>query len=323
MVVHRLVDRGLLDYDAPVAQYWPEFAQGGKATMTVRDVLAHRAGLSDLGLVAATPVEALDHRLMERRLAAATPDRTRGIPMYHALTLGWLLAGLVRAVTGKGMDELYRTEVAEPLRLTGLYLGRPPAGAPVDIAELVGTHLSFAGTRWGERAMTRACAVPGLGSAVRSLFIPGMHATLDGPAPALMSAINGSATGFFTADALARVYATIAGDGSLDGRRLISAATARGLRRDRFVLPPWHLGYHTFPTVGALRAFGHIGINGVGGWVDPERELAVGLMSNQFSAARLPFDLSLMSAFLPTIMLAARGAGVRSSGTSRPLREAS
>ncbi|HEY5150590.1 MAG TPA: serine hydrolase domain-containing protein, partial [Mycobacterium sp.] len=121
-VIHRLVDRGLIDYDAPVAEYWPEFGANGKAQITVRDVMRHRAGLSHLRGVRKR--ELLDHRHMEERIAAAPVGKHFGKPAYHAITYGWLLSGLARAVTGIGMRELFRIEVAEPLNTDGLHLGR-------------------------------------------------------------------------------------------------------------------------------------------------------------------------------------------------------
>ena len=134
-VIHRLADRGLIDYEAPVAEYWPEFAANGKADLTVREVMRHRAGLS--GLRGATQEDLLDHLVMEERLAAAPPGRLLGKPAYHALTYGWLMSGLARAVTGKGMRALIREELAEPLGTDGLHLGRPPAGAPTRVAEII------------------------------------------------------------------------------------------------------------------------------------------------------------------------------------------
>ena len=134
-VMHRLVDRGILAYDSPVADYWPEFGANGKADITVRDVLRHRSGLSHLKGVSKT--ELMDHRLMEERLAAAPVDHLRGAPAYHALTYGWLLSGLARSVTGKGMRELIRTELASPLNTDGLHLGRPPADSPTKVAEIL------------------------------------------------------------------------------------------------------------------------------------------------------------------------------------------
>src|SRR6185295_14647130 len=103
--------------------------------ITVRDVLPHRSGLAHLKGV--TKEELLDHLLMEERLAAAPSDRQRGWPAYHALTYGWILSGLTRAVTGLGMRELIREEVARPLDTDGLHLGRPPAGAPTKVAQIL------------------------------------------------------------------------------------------------------------------------------------------------------------------------------------------
>jgi len=75
-VIHRLADRGLIDYDAPVAEYWREFGANGKAQITVRDVMRHRAGLSNLRGVRRD--ELLDHHHMEERIAAAPVDRHFG-----------------------------------------------------------------------------------------------------------------------------------------------------------------------------------------------------------------------------------------------------
>ena len=103
MVLHRLVDRGELTYDEPVASFWPEFAAAGKGRITVRELLSHCGGLSDVQAVADGPHDLLDHLRMEERLAAAAPQTPPGQPAYHAFTFGWLAAGLARAITGKGM----------------------------------------------------------------------------------------------------------------------------------------------------------------------------------------------------------------------------
>ena len=74
---------------------------------------------------------------MEARMAAAQASRLLGHPAYHAITYGWLVSGLARAVTGLGMRELIRTEVARPLNTDGLHLGRPPADAPTRAAQIL------------------------------------------------------------------------------------------------------------------------------------------------------------------------------------------
>ncbi len=75
-VIHRLADRGLIDYEAPVAEYWPEFAANGKANLTVREVMRHHAGLS--GLRGATQEDLLDHVVMEERLARGPTGTAAG-----------------------------------------------------------------------------------------------------------------------------------------------------------------------------------------------------------------------------------------------------
>jgi CubicO group peptidase (beta-lactamase class C family) len=79
-VIHRLVDRGLLAYDVPVAEYWPEFGANGKSAITIRDMMRHRAGLSHLN--GASGAYRMDTHVMEARLAAAPAGRLLGKPAY-------------------------------------------------------------------------------------------------------------------------------------------------------------------------------------------------------------------------------------------------
>src|SRR4051794_4062125 len=143
MVLHRLADRGMLDYDEPVASFWPEFGAAGKERITVRELISHCGGLSDVQAIARDGRELLDHLLMEERLAAARPQSPPGMPAYHAFTFGWLASGLARAITGSGMRELIRRELAEPLGTTGLELGAPSGHSAV---EMVGSSLRIATT---------------------------------------------------------------------------------------------------------------------------------------------------------------------------------
>ena len=112
---HRLADRGLLDLDAPVAAYWPEFAQAGKAAIPVHLLLSHRAGLPAID--APLPTEALyAWDTMTRALAAQAPWWEPGTRHgYHAFTFGWLVGEVVRRITGKSLGRYWREEVAGPL----------------------------------------------------------------------------------------------------------------------------------------------------------------------------------------------------------------
>src|SRR5258706_1391995 len=126
-LLHVFADRGHIDYDARVADYWPEFAQGGKDGITVRHVLCHEAGLYAISDVVEHASEMLDWDQMVRRLAAATPRHAPGAAHgYHAFTYGWLVGELVRRVAGgKPISELFASELARPLGLDGLFCGVP------------------------------------------------------------------------------------------------------------------------------------------------------------------------------------------------------
>ena len=317
MVIHRLADRGLLDYDAPVSEYWPEFAAQGKGAITVRMALTHRAGLSRLGPLAKSLDEILDHRLMEERLAAAKPDRYLGVPAYHSLTYGWLCAGIARAVTGKGMAELFRSEVAEPLGVDGIHLGNPPAGSPTRAAQFVGS-VNILGNTVVRRFAPMSTYVPGpVGAFISTVYAPGVEALLAGDNPPILSSEVPAANGIVTARGLAAMYSALAGDGTGPNGRLLSESTVRQLRRvqtkklDRTLYLPlnWRLGYHSFPSKGAPRAFGHIGLAGSGGFADPDSGLAFALVHNRLPQARyLAYDQTVLTWLTPMIVRAARGA---------------
>ncbi|MEU8894225.1 serine hydrolase domain-containing protein [Nocardia sp. NPDC048505] len=299
-VIHRLADRGLIDYRAPIAEYWPEFAANGKGSITVAQVLTHSAGLSGISGLAANPTEILDHELMEARLAAAKPDRLLGSPAYHALTLGWLLAGLARAVTGQSMATLFRTEVAEPLGTDGIHLGRPAPGARVSYAPLAGNQLSLLGRPLGALLLARSYGFPGAaGAAARALFMPGMEGILEGEDPPILATELAAGNGVCTAEGLATLYSALVEGRTAQGQQYLSPETVKAIRRIRsykvdrtlFYLPMmWHLGYHSLPTAGARGGFGHIGLGGSFGWVEPRLGVSVGFVHNRLALPQMGVD---------------------------------
>src|SRR6201997_3990236 len=216
-VIHRLADRGLLSYDSPVAEYWPEFGANGKGDITVRDVLRHRSGLSHLKGVSKT--ELMDHLLMEERLAAAPVDHLRGVQAYHALTYGWLLSGLARAVTGKGMRELIRQEVAAPLNTDGLHLGRPPEGSPTKVAEILMPQGRLRAPVFNFVA-PRLAGLPFSG-ALGARYFPGVISLVKGDTGFLDGEVP-AANGVVTGRGLAKMYAALANDGRIDGKKYLS-----------------------------------------------------------------------------------------------------
>jgi CubicO group peptidase (beta-lactamase class C family) len=293
-VIHRLVDRDLLHYDTPVAEYWPEFRANGKADITVRDVLRHRSGLSHLKGV--SKAELMDHRLMEERLAAAPVDHLRGAPAYHALTYGWLLSGLARSVTGKGMRELVRSELALPLNIDGLHLGRPPADAPTKVAAILAPQSNRPNPVFNFVA-PRVAGLPFSG-ALGAMYFPGIKSLVQGDIPFLDGEVP-AANGVVTARGLAKMYAALANGGRIDGTQFLSSELVNGLIGKPRVLPdlnmmvpmPFHLGYHESPIPGLLKGFGHIGLGGTLGWADPETASAFGYVHNRLLTPML-FDMA-------------------------------
>ncbi|QNI06755.1 beta-lactamase family protein [Mycobacterium kubicae] len=291
-VIHRLHDRGLIDYDVPVAEYWPEFGASGKSQMTVREVMRHRAGLS--GLRGATQEDLLDHLVMEQRLAAAPPGRLLGKPAYHALTFGWLMSGLARAVTRKGMRTLFREELAEPLGAEGIHLGRPPAESPTKVAQIIMPQ-----SMPGHPALNSAIhkAASGLSGGFRSMYFDGVTAAVRGEIP-LLDAEMPAANGVVTARALARMYGAIANGGEIDGIRFLSRDLVAGLtgrkslRRDANLFLPlsFHLGYHCLPFGNVMPGFGHVGMGGSVGWADPETGMSFAYVHNRLLSPFLALD---------------------------------
>lgn len=305
--LHVLADRGLIDYDAPVATYWPEFAAAGKQDVTVRHVLCHEAGLHRIRGVVDDAFDFADWAGMCDRLAAAPtawPPGTRN--GYHGLTFGWLVGGIIERVSGKPLAEFLDSEIVAPLSLDGAYFGVPP-GERHRLARLAPRGDGRYGSRDGDRddgsgESPRALAMiqrverfRQTRAAIDAFYVPRFNALLDSDAlqDAPMPAFNGA----FTARSLARVYAALANGGALDEVRLLSretvraASTVQNTRLDAVVFfrMRWRLGYHMAATSrGVVPAgFGHFGYGGSGAWCDPDAQLAVAFTTN--TLAGTPF----------------------------------
>ena len=315
-LLHVCADRGLVDYDAPVTEFWPEFGQAGKQAVTLRQLMSHEAGLYDAADVLSDAREMLDWSAATRSLAAAEPahepGRTHG---YHALTYGWLVGEVARRVLGeKPFPELLERELAGPLELDGLYCGLP-ASEQHRVAELMsplmrGTpeqrvarqaRVEENAQRWARRLARLGIRFDPVES-LRAASPRGM-AELDVNSPDYHAASVPAANGLFTARSLARLYACLAAGGEIDGVRLVSPERVRRMAEvqnrgvGRVVPFPmhWRLGYHRVAAFGARvpRGFGHFGFGGSGAWADPDRDLAVALTVN--SGVGTPFgDLRIV-----------------------------
>ncbi|HWP64591.1 MAG TPA: serine hydrolase domain-containing protein [Candidatus Limnocylindria bacterium] len=302
-LLHILADRGLVDYDAPVARYWPEFGQAGKESITVRHVLTHRAGLYHVRQMVDRAERLLDWDYMIRVLERTAPLHPPGTHTgYHGFTYGYLVGEIIQRVTGRRLAEVIRSELVEPLGLDGLYIGAPPEACERaarliwprrGLIRFVEAYEQREGSGSVARmdGLLRALGVPvDLPSIIDSLAPRGI-AAFDFSDAATLAACIPAANGLFTARSLARIYAALAAGGTLDGVRLLSPetlahATQVQPRAEANTVIPfdmrWRLGFHAvFTTRGIPRAaFGHFGFGGSGAWACPRRQLAVALVVN-------------------------------------------
>jgi CubicO group peptidase (beta-lactamase class C family) len=135
-VVHVLAERGLLGYDTPVAELWPEFAANGKAGVSVRHVLTHAAGVPGIP-AGTTPGDLADRERMCAAIAAAEPWWEPGTAVgYHSWSFGFVLGEIVRRVTGRSISEVLAEEVTGPLGVDGELWFGVPAGERHRLATL-------------------------------------------------------------------------------------------------------------------------------------------------------------------------------------------
>ncbi|GAA4639560.1 serine hydrolase domain-containing protein [Actinoallomurus vinaceus] len=213
-----LIDRGLLELDAPVADHWPEFAAGGKGAIRVRDVVSHRARLPG---IRSPLVEAdlTDPRNLAGLLAAQAPDPDpRAGLVYHALTYGWLAGELVRRVDGRTVGRFFADEVAAPLGLD-LWIGLPAA-----YEDRVSTLEYAPGWGAGPAADPRQLADDALFHRIwrNPPIFPTDHIPWNSRAFHEAEIPGAGAIG--TARSIARLYGCLACGGVLDGVALLGSA---------------------------------------------------------------------------------------------------
>ena len=281
VVAHLLDERGLLHIDDRVCEYIPEYAAHGKEAITIGHLLSHRAGVPNL------PADAFDlDRFGDREfrleiLCAAEPSSRAGkLLSYHAVSGGFIIAEIVQRVTGKDIRTVLGREILKPLHFRwGNYGVRPK-----DVERVA---LSYA---------TGPPALPPLSTVLqRALGLPPDQITLRSNDPRFLTGIVPSANVVTTANEFSRFFELLRAGGELDGVRVLQSRTIRRATSERafreidfsLVAPLRHasgfmLGARAFSLFGpdTDEAFGHLGFTNVLGWADPERALAVGLMTS-------------------------------------------
>jgi CubicO group peptidase (beta-lactamase class C family) len=292
-----LVQRGQLDLQAPVATYWPEFAQAGKEDIPVLFLLTHQAGLPAIDrTLTAGEVQAWDP--MVQALAEQSPFWEPGTAHgYHALTYGYLVGEVVRRITGKSIGTYFAEEIAGPLGLE-FWIGLPEEHEH-RVSPIAGALIPEGGEGEGMPADFPSTLL------ARALNAGGAFGDSHFPnSPEWHAAEVPAANGITNAASLSRLYAgligTVEGGPSeplLTRAQVDDARTGRTSGPDQVFLSlgfPLEqeigLGFWVsgpFTPFGGAGSFGHSGAGGSYGFADPENELAVGYVMNKMSAGLL------------------------------------
>jgi CubicO group peptidase (beta-lactamase class C family) len=285
-----LHQRGELDLDAPVGEWWPEYKAAGKEHTLVRHLLAHRAGVPVLDRPL-TVAEAADPVLGAEAVAAQAPAWEPGTDHgYHAQTYSWLTAELVRRVTGRPIGAWIADEITGPVG-ADFWLGLPEAEAARvgRVGQVAVTETAGALRTRPKRAVSDAYADPD--SLTRRAFAA-ITPQPDENDPVYRAAALPASNGIATADGLARFYASLIGN--VDGGvRLFEPGTVELARGEQSAGPDrvlvvgtrFGLGYMLHGSASPLLSpgsFGHPGRGGALGFADPESGIAFGYVTNGF-----------------------------------------
>ena len=321
MALALLADRGQLDWDAPVATYWPGFAASGKQSITVRTLANHRAGLvrldERLTMDDCVLPERRDGlvRALERQRPAWEPGTAQG---YHAITFGMYVRELFERIAGEDLGVFLRRELFEPLGAD------VSLGTPAEIDPRIATlyqprtstrlvHVLAAAVRGVDsnelrivRAGLRRRSLP------RAAFLnprPGPEGIAEYNSPRVRRAVLAWASATASAAGLARAYVPFAAAGKAFGKTYLQASTLAPVyarqswsERDLVLHKPvgWSQGFLKEETrlfSPNRESFGHAGMGGALGWCDPVAGLAFGYVMNRMDwRVRSPRAIALCHA---------------------------
>jgi CubicO group peptidase (beta-lactamase class C family) len=281
MLIHKLAEDGLIDLLNPVSHYIPAFAAEGKALITVYQLLAHRAGVP--GIPDDVPIELLfDHDAAVRQICKQPALHNDGrVLAYHAITGGFIQAELIRVVTGKTLNEYLDEVVRKPMGMKYFRYGL----APKDHAQV---------------ARNYSTGLPNIGAVERQLtkiLGVGVSDVVDiSNSEAFLKAEIASANLYATAEEASRFFQMLLQGGEWQGKRIFTPLTVsravREMGKPQFdhsliVLPMRYsagmmLGMNPVGLYGPKThyAYGHLGFSNILCWADPERDIAVSIVSS-------------------------------------------
>ena len=298
--LHVQADRGLIDYDAPIAKYWPEYAANGKERTKVRDALTHRACVPQMP-EGVTPQLMCDWKWMTQQIAQLKPLAEPGTKtLYLSMTFGWIIGELVARTDPKhrSLGRFVREEIAEPLGIKDLWIGIPDDVEP-RIARMTDAMVPVPAEYLPPlfpRSMPQQVAL------TPRVF----------ERPDVRRAEVAGVGGIFNARSEARFWAMLACGGALDGVRILSKALVATLNTPRanseepdpvmfgFPIPItiggfWFGGSHPPVTaVRSSRALCHPGQGNSIGWADPDSGLAVAICHNKLFNPTTPEEDPLL-----------------------------
>lgn len=279
-MIHVLAEQGHVDLDAPVTEYVPEFGQRGKQAVTVSQLLAHRAGIPRVPMRNPDPAILYDWEAAVSMLCRAKPLHRGGKQVaYHAITGGFILGEIARRSTGRELRELLDSTLRTPLGLDHFTYGMPD-----DRTEELAQD-AFTGRKppWPVGMLAK-----------RALGIAFDKVASISTSPDFLRAVIPAGNICATADEVCRFYTMLLNDGRWGDQQVMQPATVARLIRpvgnrqlDRTLMVPVRfsegmlLGEQPFGLYGrnSQHCFGHLGFINILCWADPERQLAVSLLT--------------------------------------------
>lgn len=278
--LHQLIEAKDVDYDDPIIDYWPEFAESGteKAEITIRQILNHTAGVP-YGEFDQAVERWGDWDAVVTAMEDIEPIFTPGEqPAYHAFNYGWIVGELIHRISGQHVDQYVGENVLDPLGLDQTSIGLDENESD-DVATLTGFEVFDRCRDAGE----------GLGT-------PASESAAVFNQESVRRAVIPAANGIGTAKDLARFYACLANGGELDGTRLLTKDTVEMAtkthaetdsdgtlsRPARYGLGFWTggLANDMFGSVSTEQMFGHAGLGSVFVWGEPESNVGFAYVTN-------------------------------------------